>query len=172
MKLGILALRAVFGLTMLGHGLQKLLGWFGGSGLDATAAGFERTGLLPARRNAVLAAATESAGGASVLLGLHTPLGAAAMTGTMSVAVAHVHGKNGLWITKGGCEYNLAIIAAAFAIADLGPGPLAFDGARTALRAGPKWAVAQLIAGTVGAAIVVANAKRERRILEQADTAA
>lgn len=43
------ALRLVLGLVMAGHGAQKLFGWFGGYGLDATAGFFaEKLGLTPA----------------------------------------------------------------------------------------------------------------------------
>ena len=37
----------------VGHGTQKLFGWFGGSGLETTAAGFEHLGLRPAKANAI-----------------------------------------------------------------------------------------------------------------------
>jgi len=169
---GLAILRAVTGATMAGHGLQKLAGWFGGSGIEGTTAGFRRSGLLPARGNAYAAAITETAGGLSLLLGLFTPAGAAAITGTMSVAVAHVHGKNGLWVTKGGYEYNLALIAIAFALADLGPGPLALDGSVTKRRAGLGWALAELGAGTAVAALVVSRARRAREQAAAAGEAA
>ena len=38
MKLGRLLLRLTVGLFFVGHGTQKLFGWFGGHGLDATGA--------------------------------------------------------------------------------------------------------------------------------------
>jgi len=37
MKIGALLLRLVVGGLFVGHGTQKLFGWFGGHGLDATA---------------------------------------------------------------------------------------------------------------------------------------
>lgn len=160
MRTGLVALRATFGITMAGHGLQKLFGWFGGGGLQQTAAGFERNGILPARRNALLAGTTETLTGLSILLGFMTPLGATGMTGTMFVAMRQVHLKNGLWISNGGCEYNLAIIAAAYALADLGPGPLAVDGTLMRARHGTTWALAQLALGMSGATVVLAHARR------------
>jgi putative oxidoreductase len=48
LKIGRLLLRLVVGGLFIGHGTQKLFGWFGGHGLDATAQGFERLGLRPA----------------------------------------------------------------------------------------------------------------------------
>ena len=44
MKIGRLLLRLSVGGFFFGHGTQKLFGWFGGNGLEATAAGFERWG--------------------------------------------------------------------------------------------------------------------------------
>ena len=41
MKIGRLLLRATVGGFFVGHGTQKLYGWFGGNGLQATAEGFE-----------------------------------------------------------------------------------------------------------------------------------
>ncbi len=34
--LGLLLIRLVVGLLFIGHGLQKLAGWFGGAGLGGT----------------------------------------------------------------------------------------------------------------------------------------
>jgi uncharacterized membrane protein YphA (DoxX/SURF4 family) len=47
LKIGRLLLRLVVGGLFIGHGTQKLFGWFGGHRLDATAQGFERLGLRP-----------------------------------------------------------------------------------------------------------------------------
>ena len=46
-------------------------------------------------------------------LGLATPLASAALIGTMLTAIQRVHLKNGPWVTKGGYEYNVVLIAAA-----------------------------------------------------------
>ncbi len=160
MQTGLAILRAVNGGLMAGHGLQKLKGWFGGGGLDATAAGFEHLGLRPGRRNAALAGATELASGTMMLLGAFTPVASAATTGLMTVAIRKVHGPNGLWVTKGGFEYNLTLIAAAFALADAGPGALAVDGTILRRRAGLGWAVGQLVLGAGAAFAVMAIAER------------
>ena len=65
MNVGRLALRAAVGGFFFGHGTQKLLGWFGGPGLDATAQGFHKMGMRPGKRNAIAAGISETAGGAS-----------------------------------------------------------------------------------------------------------
>ena len=95
MKIGRLLLRLSVGGFFFGHGTQKLFGWFGGHGLDATAECFEQLGLRPGKRNAIAAGAAEAGGGALLALGLATPLAGAALTGTMLTAIDRVHAKNG-----------------------------------------------------------------------------
>src|SRR3982074_2372894 len=73
MKIARLLLRLIVGVLFFGHGTQKLFGWFGGGGLDATAQAFEHLGMRPGRRNAIAAGTAEAAGGAALALGLATP---------------------------------------------------------------------------------------------------
>ena len=127
MKLGLNVLRWVVGALFVGHGTQKLFGWFGGGGPKATAEMFEKIGLTPGERHAAAAGASEAGGGALLALGLFTPAAAAALIGTMFTAIRKVHFKNGPWSTKGGYEYNLVLIAALLAVADMGPGDLSLD---------------------------------------------
>ena len=42
--------RTTIGLLFVGHGTQKLFGWFGGGGLEGTAGFFEQLGFRPGRR--------------------------------------------------------------------------------------------------------------------------
>ena len=151
MKLGRLLLRFVVGGFFIGHGTQKLFGWFGGNGLKGTAEAFDQLGLKPARAHATAAGVAEAGGGAMLLAGLQTPLAAAAITATMITAIRTVHLKNGPWASNGGYEYNAVLIAAALALAELGPGPLSLDAARGHERAGTGWALAAAGAGTLGA---------------------
>ncbi len=112
MSLGILIIRIVVGLLFVGHGTQKLFGWFGGNGRDATASFYENNlGLSPGWLMALAAGTAEAGGGILIALGLLTPLGAAAITAVMVMAIATVHFKNGIWSTNGGYEYNLVLIA-------------------------------------------------------------
>ena len=46
---------ATIGALFVGHGLQKLAGWFGGPGINGLAGGFERMGLKPGKAHAVAA---------------------------------------------------------------------------------------------------------------------
>ena len=52
MKIGRLLLRVTVGGFFFGHGTQKLFGWFGGYGLDATSQMFDGLGMRPGNRNA------------------------------------------------------------------------------------------------------------------------
>jgi putative oxidoreductase len=151
MKIGRLLLRLVVGGLFVGHGTQKLFGWFGGQGLDATAQGFEQLGMRPGRRNAIAAGGAETGGGALLAVGLATPLASSVLIATMMTAIYRVHAKNGPWATNGGYEYNLVLIAAALALAEVGPGELSLDAALGRERSGSCWALGALGAGALGA---------------------
>jgi putative oxidoreductase len=154
MKLGLTLLRVTVGATFFAHGAQKLFGWFGGHGPEATAQAFEGMGLRPGKRSALVAGASEAGGGALVALGLLTPLGSAATTGVMSQAIRTVHWEKGFFVTEGGYEYNVVLIAAAAALADAGPGPVSLDRVLGTERSGPLWALAALGAGLAGPRIL------------------
>jgi putative oxidoreductase len=152
MKIGRLILRLVVGGYFFGHGTQKLFGWFGGYGPDATGQFFEGLGLRPGKRHAVAAGAAEAGGGTLLVLGAATPLASAALIATMLTAIHRVHLKNGPWVTDQGYEYNLVLIAAAAALAETGPGAPSVDDARGSTMYGPKWAALALVLGALGAA--------------------
>jgi putative oxidoreductase len=151
MKIGRLLLRLTVGSLFFGHGTQKLFGWFGGHGLDATANMFESLGMRPGQRNAVAAGFAEAGGGAGIALGLATPLSAAVLTSTMLTAVNRVHFKNGPWLTNGGYEYNIVLIAAVLALVEVGPGELSLDHLLGNERSGPGWVLIAAAFGVAGA---------------------
>ena len=151
MKLGRLLLRVTVGALFIGHGTQKLFGWFGGHGLDATANMFDSIGMRPGNRNAIAAGVAEAGGGAALAAGFATPLAAATLTSMMLTAINRVHLKNGPWLTNGGYEYNVVLIAAVLALAEVGPGELSLDHALGKERSGPGWALLALALGVVGA---------------------
>jgi putative oxidoreductase len=161
MKLGVAVLRAAVGILFMGHGLQKLAGWFGGPGVAATGEHFETLGLRPGKRHAVAAGAAETAGGALLAGGFLTPLAASMLSGSMLTAIRKVHAKNGIWVTEGGFEYNLVLLAAVFAISDVGPGELSLDEALGLRLRGPVWALAQLALAAAGSAYAVATGERQ-----------
>ncbi len=147
---------------MVGHGLQKLAGKFGGAGLDGAAPGFEAMGFYPGRRYAAAAGATETVGGALLAAGMWTPLGAAMITGAMATAIAKVHAKNGPWNSKGGYELNALIIGAAFALTEAGAGFPAIDGLITKRRKGFGWAVTELAVGVGTSAALIRFGVKDR----------
>src|ERR1700676_1406681 len=144
MKIGRLLLRVSVGAFFFGHGTQKLFGWFGGPGLEATAQSFEQLGMRPGRPNAIAAGAAEAGGGAALALGFETPIAASVLTATMLTAIHRAHLKNGPWLTNGGYEYNVVLIAAVLALAEIGPGELSLDAALGREHSGPGWALAAL----------------------------
>jgi putative oxidoreductase len=161
MKLGMTVLRVVVGGLFMGHGLQKLAGWFGGHGLHATGQSFESMGLRPGKVHAASAGASETAGGALIAAGLLTPLGASLLSGTMITAIRKVHARNGPWAAEGGYEYNLVLLAAVFAITDVGPGEWSLDEALGIRVSGLGWAIAQLAAGAIGSSLAVGLGERQ-----------
>jgi putative oxidoreductase len=171
MKIGLTFVRTVIGVLFFGHGTQKLFGWFGGHGLEGTAGFFESLGLKPGRRHATAAGAAEAGGGALLALGFLTPAAAAALIGVMSTAVQKVHMKNGPWITNGGYEYNLVLVAAMVALADLGPGHFSLDHALGIEVKGPAVALAALGAG-VGGAVAMTRGSQDGAAPAAAEQAA
>jgi putative oxidoreductase len=154
MGLGKLVLRATIGGYFIGHGMQKLAGWFGGGGPDATGEQFEQMGLRPGRESAHLAGAAEVGGGSLLALGLFTPAAVSMLTGVMTNAIRHVHAQNGLWVTEGGVEYPVVILAALAALADDGPGRFSLDEALGLRLRGPIVTAVAMGAGAAGAVYV------------------
>jgi len=112
-------LRIVAGASFTTHGLQKLVGWFGGVG------GHGATAHPPSLL--WVAALLETFGGALLVLGLFTVPAAFILCGEMAVAFFKQHFPRGFWpITNGGelavlyCFIFLYLTAA-------GPGPLSLD---------------------------------------------
>jgi putative oxidoreductase len=159
--MAISILRAVIGLLFVGHGLQKLAGWFGGHGPEGTGQFFESLGLRPGKRHAVAAGAAETTGGALLTLGFLTPVSAGLLTATMATAVKTVHIDKGPWVAEGGWEYNAVLVAALLAITETGPGPASLDRALGIDLSGPGWAIAALAAGAGGAAAVLSSVEPE-----------
>ena len=160
MDLGRTALRLVIGPLFVGHGTQKLFGWFGGHGLDGTGAFFEQLGLKPGKRHATGAGAAEAVGGALLTLGALTPVAAGLITGTMITAIRKVHAEKGPWVTNGGYEYNAVLIAAALLIAEEGPGPISLDAVLGTERKGARWAVGALALAAAASTATIEMGRR------------
>src|SRR5438105_6340645 len=124
---GLLVLRLVIGLIVAAHGAQKLFGWWSGPGMAGWIGAMNRMRIRPAVPWAWMSALAELLGGLGLAVGLLTPLPSLAIAGAMLVAIALVHWPRGFWSTKGGYEFNLAILAAIVAIALAGAGAYCLD---------------------------------------------
>lgn len=152
MNVARLVARTVIGGLFVGHGVQKLGGWLGGPGLEGTAGMMESLRLHPPRRNAIAAGAAETGGGALLTLGLATPVAGSALIGTMITAIRKVHWSNGPWVSAGGYEYNLVLIAALLALAEDKPGDISLDRALGLNFTGFRWSLAALGLGAAASA--------------------
>ncbi len=172
MRLGMTVLRMTVGGLFVGHGTQKLFGWFGGSGPEGTGSAFARLGLHPGRQHALAAGAAEAGGGLLLATGFLTPLGAMLTTSTMATAIRLVHARRGVWNTEGGYEYNAVLIAAAFGVTAAGPGAFSLDALRGRKRWGDGWALAELAGGLAGSALAVELGQRLKRRAEERERVA
>jgi len=119
-------LRIALGIIFIGHGSQKLFGWWGGHGLAGTAVLFAgKFGLTPGWLWAALAGGGEFAGGLLLILGLFTRLGAFFICMVMLVAIFKVHLGNFFMPT--GVEYTCSLLAAAVALLIAGGGKFSLD---------------------------------------------
>jgi uncharacterized membrane protein YphA (DoxX/SURF4 family) len=147
-SLGLLFVRLSTGLVFLLHGIPKLIGGEGTSahlsedqkrvlgegfasalehgGVANTAKMLEGMGVSNPQPMAIALGATEAAGGLALILGIKSRPAAIALATSQLVAIAKVHGKNGL-IADGGYEKNLVLLGASIGIALAGPGKLAKD---------------------------------------------
>ena len=149
MDTGLLILRLAVGLTLVGHGTQKLFGWFGGYGLQGTGGFLEQLGFRPGARAALMAGLTEAGGGALLALGLFTPLAATLLIAVMLVAIVTVHLSKGFFVSNGGYEYPLILAIAALTFAITGPGQISLDALLGTERAGLAWGIAAAALGTL-----------------------
>lgn len=129
----LLIVRVVLGVIFLGHGAQKVFGWFGGPGLRGVINYFRQSLGVPAPLT-VLAAFTECFGGLAMIVGLLVRPAAVGLILVMLVAIAKVHWRNGFFLNwslepgKGhGFEMNLALIGMALAVLIGGAGIFSID---------------------------------------------
>jgi len=124
-------LRAVAAAVMFAHGAQKVLGWFGGNGYDATMSGFTSMG-IPAPL-AIVAILTEFFGPLALFAGLLSRVAAVGLVIEMIVAVALVHLPFGLFMNWTGMqpgegfEFHILCIAMLAPIVVRGAGALSLD---------------------------------------------
>ena len=124
MSYGILLLRLVVGLAFVGHGTQKLFGWFGGYGPKGTGGFFASQGYRSPVLMAVLAGLAEAGGGTLLALGLVTPLAGALLAIVMINAIGSVTFKKAFML---GSELEIAYLTIAVSLAATGPGRFSID---------------------------------------------
>jgi putative oxidoreductase len=167
MSIGLFVLRLVVGGLFVGHGTQKLFGWFGGHGPEGTGRFFSQIGYSPGRPMAYLAGMSEAGAGALLVLGFLTPLACAGIVGVM-VGTLAVHLPKGLWNTNGGYELPLVYSAAAVALAYVGPGRISIDAALGWSTSGVAMGTAAALFGVVAGGVMLAvRAGRVQQVQEQ-----
>lgn len=125
-------LRVALGVVFVAHGSQKLLGWFGGYGFDATLNGFHQMLGMPAAV-ATLVIIGEFFGGLGLIFGFLTRLSAAGIMAVMAGAVYFVHAHVGFFMNWSGqqagegFEYHILAGAMALSLVALGGGWASVD---------------------------------------------
>ncbi len=132
LALALLILRLALGTVLIYYGSQKLLGAFGGYGLQATLDAFEKNLGVP-NYIGILAVISEFFGSIGVVLGLLTRVSALGIFVTMSTAV-YAGVRDGIHLQMQGTDdpiriftYPLLLGCIALALVLVGPGPISLD---------------------------------------------
>lgn len=120
-------IRVALGAIMFAHGAQKVLGIWGGRGLNAWMAGTAPLDLRPSWFWLCLSAFSEFLGGAMIMIGLFTRAAAFFVACTMGVAMFGIHWRSGFFMTQGGFEYPFALLGMALALIIMGGGNASVD---------------------------------------------
>lgn len=125
--------RVILGIVIFPHGAQKLLGWFGGHGLEGTL-GFFTNQLGMPTVIALLVILGESLGALGLIAGFLTRFCAAGMITIMAGAILMVAGPHGFFMNWSGqqagegFEYHLLAIALCLPLLISGGGRFSVDG--------------------------------------------
>jgi putative oxidoreductase len=120
--LASLILRLGLGVMFLAHGLQKVFGLFGGSGMSGFSKMLAGLGFSPALFWAYLVAYLEFLGGLSLITGLSTRISSSLLFIVIAVAAVKVHLAKGFFMQAGGFEYHFVIASVCLALMILGTG--------------------------------------------------
>jgi len=135
----LLVLRLLLGIVYFPHGMQKLLGWFGGYGFSGTMDMFTTKMGIPAIL-AFLAIIAEGLGPLGLITGFMTRVAAFGIAFEMAVAAYMLHWQNGFFMNwfgnqKGeGFEFHILAIAIGIALM---------------IRGGGKWSIDRAIAASI-----------------------
>ncbi len=163
LDVGIFLVRLFFGLAIAAHGAQKLFGWFGGYGLKGTGGFFEGIGFKPGGLFASAAGISEFLGGLLLVVGLFTPLGAAAVLTAMIVASVSVHLKNGFFVQSNGFELAFLYGAVSMGLIFTGAGSYSLDAELAlGLLNAPTVKIGVLVASLIGAGLTLALRKQDK----------
>ncbi len=127
---GLIA-RATLGLVLFPHGAQKLLGWFGGAGPEATINALGQMGIPPILAMAVIAG--ETLGALFLIIGFLSRFCALSVGAIMAGAIVMVHQQHGFFMNwfgqqaGEGFEYHLLAIGLALVVFISGGGFASID---------------------------------------------
>lgn len=157
--LGLLLLRVAVGALFIGHGLQKVFGWWGGPGLGGFRDSLADVGFRNADILTYVAAGGQIAAGVLLVLGLFTPIAAAGALGYLvtsilaEASIAHDEARLSAFLTDGH-EYQVVLLCAVAAIILVGPGRYGLDAGRGWARRPFLGSIAALILGA-GAGVAI-----------------
>jgi putative oxidoreductase len=109
---------------MMMHGYNH---WRGGGKIAGTGRWFSGLGLKYGVLQAWMSVLTEVGAGFLLIIGLLTPLAAAAIISVMLVAGLLAHRKNGFFVFKDGYEYVLVLAVVCILLGATGPGHFSVD---------------------------------------------
>ena len=128
---GLFVARIFLGVVMLPHGLQKLLGMFGGAGFSGTVDFFVGSGVPAAV--AILIIIGESFGAIALIIGLLTRLAALGIAIIMLGAIFMVHLQHGFFMNwfgnqaGEGFEYHMLALGLSLVVLIKGAGKWSID---------------------------------------------
>lgn len=154
---GLLLLRFAVGGTFFAHGMQKVFGLWGGPGIAGFARVLEGYGYAPPVVLAWVTGLVELVAGASVVLGVGTPLAAGGLVALMLNTVLLKAG-NGFFVASAAgadaVELDVVLGLAAAALALTGAGRTALERGRTWNRRPAAWGLLGLVVGITAGLLV------------------